>query len=389
MQFTLQELGLLDAPPETEFDNLSRLASDLLEVPAAHISIFDPERRRIFYKSQKGHSAELAEARALPMEMTYCQQVPLTEAPVVVPDARAHPLIQTTHLQHGGPLAYLGMPVTAPCGTVIGGLCLMQPETRNWRPEEIERARSLAACVSDLVRLRAAVLTSERLRREQRDFTYAISHDLMSPANTVRMILEELRVGDDDLSEDAQELIAEAAGTLGRMGRQVEDVLAYSRTLGQGMEFAPVDLDAVLGDILSDLRAPIDRSGAVIDRGPLPMVQGHAMQLRALLQNLVANALKFARPGVPPEVRIRAERGAGRGALNLSVSDNGIGIAPADQARVFELFNRLNLRDAYEGTGIGLTLCRRVAENHNGSISVQSDGVSGTRFDVQLPALRA
>ncbi len=143
----------------------------------------------------------------------------------------------------------------------------------------------------------------------------------------------------------------------------------------------------MLTDILSDLKSAIEQRGAQVERGPLPMVRGDAMQLRALLQNLVANALKFARPGVPPRVRIGAERGAGRAELCLSVTDNGIGIAPADQTRIFELFGRLNLRDDYEGSGIGLTLCRRVAENHNGTVSLQSDGMTGTTFVASLPVL--
>ena len=386
MLFTLQELGLLDAPPEPEFDKLCHLACDLLNVPAAHVSILDHERRRIFYKSQNGHTEALAKARGLPMEMTYCQHVALTEAPVVVADARMHPLIQTTYANVGGPLGYLGVPIRAPCGTVVGGLCLMQPRVRNWAEEEISRAENLAACASDLIRLRAAMLTSERLRLEQRDFTYSISHDLLSPANTVRMILDELTY-EDQLSADGRSLINEAAGTLQRMGKQIEDVLGYSRTLGQKIEFTSVNLDTMLTDILSDLKSAIEQRGAQVERGPLPMVRGDAMQLRALLQNLVANALKFARPGVPPTVRIGAERGAGRAELCLSVTDNGIGIAPADQTRIFELFGRLNLLDDYEGSGIGLTLCRRVAENHNGTVSLQSDGMTGTTFVASLPVL--
>ena len=202
------------------------------------------------------------------------------------------------------------------------------------------------------------------------------------------MILDELKYEEDRLTADARGLISEAVGTLGRMGQQIEDVLAYSRTLGQKIVFEPVNLEALLTDILSDLKSAIDQRGAAIKRGPLPVVQGNAMQLRALLQNLVGNALKFARPGVAPVVSISAERGAARGELCLAVADNGIGIARADQARVFELFGRLNLRDDYEGTGIGLTLCRRVAENHNGTISVQSDGKTGTTFSAQLPVLR-
>lgn len=385
MQFSLHDLGLLDAPPEEEFDNLASLACEILDVPAAHVSILDRPRKRVFYKSQNGHPEELVQARELPMELTYCQHVALTETNVVVTDAREHPLLIGTPALANGPLAYLGIPIMAPCRTVVGGLCMMQPDVRVWSEAEIARAEKLAACVSDLIRLRAAMLTSERLRSEQRDFTYAISHDLLSPANTVRMIIDEIALEQDSLSGDARELIGEAVGTLDRMGRQIEDVLAYSRTLGQKTEGAPVDLNAVLAGILKDLRGVAEDKQARVSCGDLPVVQGNAMQLRALLQNLVANAMKFSRPGVTPQVRVWAQRCGMTADHMITVTDNGIGIAPENQSKVFELFSRLNLRDAYEGTGIGLTLCRRVAENHNGTISVQSDGLSGTSFTVRLP----
>lgn len=385
MHFTLRELGLVDAPPEGEYDNLTSLACELLEVPVAHVSIADRANGRIFYKSQQGHPDELAVARELPMELTYCQHVALTGAPVVVEDARQHPLVQGTPAQAEGPLAYLGIPIEAPGCQVVGGLCMMQPTIRRWSDAEITRASKLAACVSDLIRLRAAMLTSERLRREQRDFTYSISHDLRSPANTVRMILDEIALERDRLSEDARMLIGEGIGVVDRMGEQIEDVLAYSRTVGNGIDRRAVELDGLMGDILADLRSTISEMHAVIDCGKLPRIEGDRMQLRALFHNLVANALKFSKPGVPPLVRIEAEFDRTASEHRISVSDNGIGIAPEHQDKVFELFSRLNLRDSYEGTGIGLTLCRRVAENHGGTVEIRSDGLSGCTFVVKLP----
>jgi signal transduction histidine kinase len=390
MQFTLQQLGLLDAPAEEQYDKLTVLASELLNVPVVHISIADHNAKRIFYKSQTGHDAELAEFRELPMELTYCQHVALTEAAVVVDDAAVHPLlVGTPALSDASPAAYLGLPIHSPSGQVLGGLCLMQGTPRTWSKEEISKAEKLAACVSDLVRLKAATLTSERLRREQQEFTYAVSHDLRAPANTLQMVLEEVSLEGDCLSEDIQGLIRQGIGTVQRMGEQVEDVLNYSRTVDLDEEQEDVALTPLIEDILSDLHASIKSADATINCGPLPTINGHRLQLRALFQNLIANALKFRTPARKPLINISAKIGARDGAHIITVADNGIGIDEKDREAIFSLFKRLHLRESYEGTGVGLSLCRRVAENHNGTIAVTSDGQTGTSFSVTLPVNRA
>ncbi len=386
MHFTLEELGLLDAPAEQKFDNLTCLASELLDVPVAHISVADFKKNRIFYKSQYGHPDELAQSRELPMELTYCQHVPLTGAPVVVQDARLHPLlIGTPALSEGQPLAYLGIPVKAPGGRVIGGLCMMQPDERRWSTDEVSRAQKIAGCVSDLIRLETARLSSERLRHEQRAFTYAISHDLQSPANTLKMIFSELELEGECLSQDALMFIEKGRETVQRMGVQVQDVLTYARTLDAPVTRECVDLNALVDGILTDLEADIRQAGATVDVDDLPLVEGDPMQMRMLFQNLIGNALKFRLAGRKHRVSVSAS--AERQGHRVTVQDNGIGIRPEDQHKVFGLFNRLHLRDQYAGTGIGLSLCQRVAENHHFAIEVDSDGHSGTAFTMQFPEM--
>ncbi len=384
MHFSLEELGLLDAPAEQDFDNLTRLASELLGVPVAHISIADHKKGRIFYKSQHGHPEELAQARELPMELTYCQHVYLTSSPVIVPDARLHPLlIGTPALSEGQPNAYLGIPIEAPGGEVIGGLCMMQPETRSWTDAEIARAKVIANCISDLIRLKTITLSSERLRREQREFTYAISHDLQSPANTLKMIFGELSLESEGMSSDARMFIDNGLATIQRMGIQVEDVLTYSRTVDSATKVEPVDLHVLMQGILADLSSDIQTTGTKVDCGDLPVVHGDPMQLRMFFQNLVANALKFRKSDREHVVSINAQ--TGNNVRRITVQDNGIGISPENQKKVFGLFNRLNLRDKYAGTGIGLSLCQRVAENHHVAIEIASDGCNGCEFSVEFP----
>ncbi|RPE66539.1 GAF domain-containing protein [Pacificibacter maritimus] len=383
MHFTLEELGLVDADPEESFDNLTSLATELIGVPVAHISIADLEKDRIYYKSQVGHPPELVDLRQLPMGMTYCQHVYLTRAPVIVTDAYKHPLlIGTPALSPEQPLAYLGIPIEAPSGEVLGGLCMMQPDKRLWTDDEIARATKIAGCVSDVVRLKAAMLTSERLRREQQEFTYAISHDLKSPANTIGMILEEINEDRDKLCADNQILVDEGLETVARMGRHVEDVLTYSRTVGAKEDFAQVDLNTILNDVLRNLKADILATSAQIECDPLPTIYGLQNQLLMLFQNLIANAIKFQKPNTVPQVKVSVE--TQNGMHTIKVSDNGIGIRPEDQSQVFGLFSRLNLRETYGGTGIGLSLCKRVAENHQAAIMIESNGISGSTFALQF-----
>lgn len=388
MHFTLEELGLVDAPAEQEFDNLISLASELLKVPVAHFSVADTKSDRIFYKSQVGHPAELADARQLPMELTYCQHVALTGAPVIVPDARLHPLlVGTPALTDEQPLAYLGIPIEAPGGTIIGGLCMMQPDERSWTEAEIATAQKIASCISDLIRLRTAKLSSERLRREQREFTYAISHDLQSPANTLKMIFNELCFDSSELTDDARMFIDKGMETVQRMGIQVEDVLSYSRAVDAPTRKESVDLRALAAGILDDLESDIRMAGAKVEFGELPVVDGDPMQLRMMFQNLIGNALKFRHSDRQHVISLGAKPIAG--GYRITVSDNGIGIRQEDQAKVFDLFKRLNLRDKYAGTGIGLSLCQRVAENHDVAIQVESDGSTGTEFSLEFPAKAA
>ena len=260
---------------------------------------------------------------------------------------------------------------------------MMQPESRHWTEAEIARAKVIAGCVSDLIRLKTAMLSSERLRREQRDFTYAISHDLQSPANTLKMIFGELSLESEGISSDARMFIDNGLATIERMGVQVQDVLMYSRTVDSDTKVEPVDLQVLMNGILCDLNSDIQAAGAKVECGDLPVIYGDPMQLRMLFQNLVANALKFRKSDREHMVSINARSGSnGR---RITVQDNGIGISQENQKKVFGLFNRLNLRDKYAGTGIGLSLCQRVAENHHVAIEIASDGCNGTEFSVEFP----
>ena len=245
-----------------------------------------------------------------------------------------------------------------------------------------DRNQSLQAARAQVAH---ALAESEGLRQEQAEFTYALSHDLKAPANTMALLLSELRVETcDTLDPEARELLDAAQGTLRRMTGLIEDVLAYSAASGaaSGPVVERVDMAGLFRDVIDDLSSEIRASGAEVAWDTAETVAGYPNQLRILVQNLVANAIKFCRPGVPPRVRLACRR-AGE-VWTLVVQDNGIGIPDEQRARIFGLFQRLHVHADYPGTGLGLATCQRVAANHRGRIDVVSTPGSGSTFTVTL-----
>jgi light-regulated signal transduction histidine kinase (bacteriophytochrome) len=167
------------------------------------------------------------------------------------------------------------------------------------------------------------------------------------------------------------------------MQRLIEDLLKFSRVATHGRPFEPVDLQEVVHGVLEDLEVEVELSGAVVRVGELPTIDGDQVQLRQLMQNLISNALKFRRPDVAPEVEIAAT--SANGSVQITVHDNGIGFEPQYAGRIFRVFERLHGRSRYPGTGIGLALCRKIAERHGGTIVADGEPGAGATFTVSLP----
>ena len=383
--FSLESLGLVDAPPEPAFDNLTELAAGVFAVPVALVSIVELENDRQYFKSQRGLPEPWATSRQTPLSHSFCQHVIHQDAPLIVGDARSHDrLCDNLAIRDLNVVAYLGVPVYDPNVRPVGALCVIDSSPRTWSDDEVRTLRQLAMCVSDAIRLKAAIKTSEALRAEQESFTYAISHDLKAPANTLSLLLDELSESlGSDIAEEPRKFLALGRQTIERMSKQVEDVLSYTHAMGADYDEEFVDLQSLLLDILGDLQGDIQACHARVAVGDLPTIQGSPMQLRALFQNLVSNALKFRRQGVEPVVTIRSRTIGDY--EHISVQDNGIGIPAGHHEKIFNLFQRLHVREEYPGTGLGLSLCQRIAFNHGGQIDVCSEPDAGSEFTVRLP----
>lgn len=229
----------------------------------------------------------------------------------------------------------------------------------------------------------------EAVRRSNDDlqqFAYVASHDLQEPLRMVASFLQllERRYG-PMLDDDGREYIHFAVDGAIRMKQLIEDLLAFSRIDSRGAPLAKVDLEQITRESCDNLAAAIQESGATITwKSPLPRVMGDEGQLVRLMQNLLGNAIKYRSPGTAAEITISALR---RGEFwTVAVADNGIGIAPEYHERIFMIFQRLHGIGAYEGTGIGLAICKRIVERHGGEIWVESQENNGSVFKFTLKA---
>lgn len=227
---------------------------------------------------------------------------------------------------------------------------------------------------------------SARLARSNADleqFAYVASHDLQEPLRMVASFVKllERRYG-DRLDDDAREFIGFAVDGANRMQALINDLLEFSRVGSRGGEFRCVDLAEVIDRVESILVCAIDEAGAEISHGVLPTVWADDTQMGQLLQNLIGNALKF-RGSAPPRIHVGCRNEDGEAVI--FVRDNGIGIDPRFREQAFKVFRRLQAREDYPGTGIGLAICRRIVERHGGRIWIDPTAKQGTTFCFTLP----
>jgi light-regulated signal transduction histidine kinase (bacteriophytochrome) len=234
-----------------------------------------------------------------------------------------------------------------------------------------------------------------RSNAELEQFAYVASHDLQEPLRKIQAFGDLLAAtAGVALDEQGRLYVERMQDAARRMQGLINDLLTFARLTSQARAFEEVDLARVAQEVVSDLEERLRRTGGRVEVGELPRLQSDPTQMRQLLQNLVGNALKFHRPEVPPVVVLRyrplrdvAARGRARAAAlcEIAVEDNGIGIEEKYLERIFAPFQRLHGRGEYEGTGMGLAICRKIVERHGGRITAHSTPGQGTTFLVTLP----
>jgi len=230
-------------------------------------------------------------------------------------------------------------------------------------------------------------LYTEKLKisnRELQEFAYVASHDLQEPLRKIQAFGDSLLESAAPLDDHQRDYLGRMRNAAARMRAMVDSLLQLSRITTQGHPFVRVDLAQVADDVLSDLEYQINRTGGKVQVDDLPVLEGDPLQMHQLLQNLIGNALKYHYPDTPPVIKVYANLLPSH--VQILVEDNGIGFNPDEIGRIFQPFQRLVGRSQFEGSGIGLAICRRIVERHSGEITAKSEPGKGSVFIVTLPA---
>jgi len=236
--------------------------------------------------------------------------------------------------------------------------------------------------------LKQTLAELERSNAELQQFAYVASHDLQEPLRKIQAFGDRLRNKYDQAFDDqGRDCLQRMLNATERMRTLINDLLTYSRVTTRAQPFVPVNLTDVAGEVVSDLEARIERTDGRVQVAELPTIDADPTQMRQLFQNLIDNGLKFHKQEEPPVVKIHST--VLNGHFQIFVEDNGIGFEEKHLGRIFTIFQRLHGRFEYEGTGIGLAVCRRIAQRHGGDITAQSRPGQGSTFIVSLPAKQA
>lgn len=343
-----------------------------------------------------------------------CGEAAHTAQRVIVEDVTTHPNWEMARelAKKVGFRACWSEPITSSDNKVLGTFAMYYPQPRGPNEHELEcintaadiagiaieriRADEELKALNESLEQRVAERTSELARlneelqrnnQELRQFAYVASHDLQEPIRMVTTFCDLIRKNyGDQMDERSSEWFSFVVEGGKRMHDLVQDLLEYSRIESQARPFREISLDNVVNNVLANLRSSIEDTGAVLEVGELPTVMGDPPQLAQLLQNLISNAIKFQEDGNP---RVRVSAGESSAEWIISVRDEGIGIEPEMHKGIFDIFRRLHSRERFPGTGIGLSICRRVAERHGGKIWVDSQLGKGSTFSFSLPKRRS
>ncbi|MBL0745849.1 PAS domain S-box protein [Chryseolinea sp. Jin1] len=232
--------------------------------------------------------------------------------------------------------------------------------------------------------LQTKIVELNRSNYELEQFAHLATHDLQEPLRKLFFYADALKTKyHDKFDASGLNMLKNMTNAVSRMKELITDLLNYSQLHQQKLDFNPVDLNVTVQDILKDFEITIQEKRALFDIGPLPLVNGHALRLRQLFSNLISNALKYSKKEVVPHIQISVSQTDEK--FVFLVKDNGIGFEPQYKDRIFGLFERLHTRDQFPGTGIGLSICKRIVELHHGHISATAVPGEYSAFEIELP----
>ena len=389
--------GLLDSPPEEEFDRFVRIAARIVNAPVALVSLVD--ERRQFFKSAVGLGEPWRSSRETPLSHSFCKHVVAEATPLVVADARSHPVLhENAAVAELGVVAYLGMPLVTLQGQALGSFCVADVQPREWTKEDIAVMQELAALVMERIELRLLAkglqrdyLALRELEMQRDELVHMLVHDLRNPLTSLLGGVAEVAAA-EGLSERDREYLQLAC----RGGEKLLDMVTCILDVSKAeagrltLDLGDVSVPALLETVREQLRHLAEmnqvRVALEVPAGALSL-RADAEKLRRVLVNLVANAIQHSSRG--SRVVIGAAREAG--VVRFAVADAGYGMAPEVFGRIFEKFGAIGdgRKKGIASTGLGLPFARMAVEAHGGRIWVESELGRGTRFLFTIPTAAA
>ncbi len=373
---SIRRYGALDGAPRVEVLAIAELAAQITGMPMAAVNIMTADQQHTI--ATVGFDSDVCRR-----DDSMCAAVLTEKSPVVVPDASLDPRFRDNPFvtgQIGQVRFYASHRLVDRDGVVIGTLCVFDDEPRMLDDREARALGVLAERIVDVLELSLRGRQLEASNDRLTHFAGRVSHDLKTPLTSISMTLQLIQEQLDERDDTDQTgwLIEKALKGSDRMASMIDGILAYA-TAGGSVERAPVALGAVTADALADLRSEL--AGVQTSVLDLPTVLGDEVQLRTLMQNLLANSAKYRDPDRPLRIGVDAEQGDRT--WRIRVTDNGIGIPPEQRGRVFQRGVRLDA--AQEGSGIGLDTARGVVEGHGGTIGIEAADGGGTVVWFELP----
>jgi len=226
----------------------------------------------------------------------------------------------------------------------------------------------------------------EAMNKSLDQFAFMASHDLQEPLRKIRTFNERLNLRYHNLLDnEGKNCIEKIESSAKRMSSLIEDILTFSKLSGKKNIVIESDLNKIVEEVLIEMKGPIEEKGARIQVDRLPVLNVNPVLIQPLFQNLIGNSLKFTRPDIHPMIKVYAEESEGKKYCRIYVEDNGIGFDPQFSEEIFGMFKQLHTKSEYEGTGIGLALCKKIVEEHNGFITARGRVDAGATFIVSLP----
>lgn len=400
----LYDTELLDSPSEPVFDRLTDIAVRLLDVPIALISLVDTDRQ--FFKSDCGLAEMGLNLTETPLSHSFCQHVVVLEQPLVVNDARQHPLVHNNlAVRDMGVLAYLGVPISDGHGTIIGSLCALDSKPREWSNDDIDVLNSLANQFESELKLRyEARVYREELKKlkhrttERERTTRYIIHDLRTPLTSLLLSLDLMPLL-GSLNAKQLDNLKYARRDIETLQKMVDNLMGADDQASVVTGDMPLKLsefhfrDLILSAVeqVALLAAGKGIELETADAETLPPILVDGEKLIRVLVNLIGNAVKFTPTGGRVSVSVRQDNLDGIDRLVLAVADTGIGISQGDADRIFEEGVRLSGENISHTrtTGLGLAFCKRIVEAHGGHIILESEPQVGSTFHLHFPLAAA